>query len=161
MPGRSRCGICRMMGHNRRSCPSKPVETPIVSKEVDECPICYEEIGAKNFCVTACGHKFCMGCIPKHLANSNACPMCRANIVDDPITGQVSVTLAHTTALDAFRSGFGHGHEQGVEDEMERSRELLDEATNMLNEHRTEIESLTRLLIEGGLMTELGFVIGH
>ena len=69
----------------------------MVEKEVEECPICYEEIGAKNFCVTACGHKFCMGCIPKHLANSNACPMCRANIVD---VGTDSIVVEVTGSED-------------------------------------------------------------
>ena len=116
------CGNCGMMGHNKRTCPkSKPVETPTIPKEVEECPICYEEIGSRNFCVTSCGHKFCMGCIPKHLANSNACPMCRADIVDEPIStgppahgpGSIEQVGEHS-----YNFGYEDGHSQGLQDGM-------------------------------------------
>ena len=29
----------------------------------DECPICMEKLGEANFCITDCGHKFCLTCL--------------------------------------------------------------------------------------------------
>jgi hypothetical protein len=78
------CSVCRGTGHNKTTCPKpKPVETPVISKEVDTCPICYEDVGEKNSCVTECGHKFCMTCMAKNLQVSAKCPLCRSNIIPD------------------------------------------------------------------------------
>ena len=143
------CSVCKQRGHNKRSCPnSKPVETPTISKEVDECPICYEEIGDKNFCVTACEHKFCMGCIPKHLANSNACPMCRADILDEPITahhGPGETEIIEIEDAEIYQFGYHRGHVRGH----------LDAAIGQLTLHRhriaQEIRRLQRLLTENDI----------
>ena len=48
-----------------------------------ECCVCYEEIGEKNNCTTACGHKFCLICLMKSMQMNNCCPMCRANIMPE------------------------------------------------------------------------------
>ena len=50
-------------------------------KEIDSCPICLDEIGEKNNCVTECGHKFCLKCLSIALQGNNTCPMCRAELV--------------------------------------------------------------------------------
>ena len=42
--------------------------------EKDSCPICFEELGEKNLCITKCGHKFCFDCMFKHLNTKNDCP---------------------------------------------------------------------------------------
>ena len=55
----------------------------INSKTSCECPICYEQLGETNVCITKCGHKFCIGCLFKHSERSNDCPMCREQIVDN------------------------------------------------------------------------------
>ena len=164
------CSVCKGVGHNKRSCPnSKPVETPIVSKEVDECPICYEEIGDKNFCVTACGHKFCLGCIPKHVANSNACPMCRADIFDEPIAvtrpahgpGSISQITDHTFRF-GYDQGYHEGYQEGREEGYQEAHEVgyqegvrksarnyqrvLYEATTKIQEQEAEIARLKESL---------------
>jgi hypothetical protein len=50
-------------------------------KDIDSCPICLEEIGEKNNCITECGHKFCLKCLSISLQGKNTCPMCRAELV--------------------------------------------------------------------------------
>lgn len=52
--------------------------------EVAECVICYESIGSKNCCTTECGHQFCFKCIATSMQYNNACPYCRASLVDMP-----------------------------------------------------------------------------
>ena len=47
------------------------------SKEIEKCPICLDEIGDKNSCVTECGHNFCLKCLYRSLKEKNTCPMCR------------------------------------------------------------------------------------
>ena len=85
------------IGRNRRSCTVvKPVKDPeipaevVVSDDAEECPICYDELGDRNLCVTKCGHKFCMDCATKHLANNTACPMCRTPIIEKAIREPVT-----------------------------------------------------------------------
>ena len=48
-----------------------------------ECPICFEFIGEKNCCVTECGHSFCFKCVTKALTMNNACPCCRAQLLEE------------------------------------------------------------------------------
>jgi len=99
-----RCGICGVPGHIRTHCEYevklvlktsvatsdppevvKSVTTPDPPEPVepDTCPICMENLGKTNFCVTACkpiGHKFCLECMLKHTKTKTNCPLCRANI---------------------------------------------------------------------------------
>ena len=49
-----------------------------------ECCICYEQIGQTNNCVTGCGHAFCFKCLALAMAHKNACPCCRAKLIDVP-----------------------------------------------------------------------------
>jgi len=61
---------------------NKKIEEEPVHKEVESCPICYEEMGECDICITKCGHKFCMPCLFRHTEQSVDCPMCRRKIVD-------------------------------------------------------------------------------
>jgi hypothetical protein len=53
--------------------------------EINECPICYEEIKEINNCITECGHHYCLKCIlnttQKKMYN---CPLCRAVMIENP-----------------------------------------------------------------------------
>ena len=51
-------------------------------EQTNECPICYNEIGNKNNCMTDCGHSFCFKCIVLCLSTNieSPCPICRAPI---------------------------------------------------------------------------------
>jgi hypothetical protein len=49
----------------------------------DECCVCFEEIGEKNNCTTACGHKFCLVCLMKSMQMNNKCPMCRTSLLPE------------------------------------------------------------------------------
>ena len=52
-------------------------------EQIDPCPICLDEIGDTNSCVTECGHKFCLKCLYTSLREKNTCPMCRAELVEE------------------------------------------------------------------------------
>ena len=91
----SKCSKCGEIGRpwcqwrcGKPVVPVKESKTPtkvVVSDDAEECPICYDELGDRGICVTKCGHKFCMDCVTKHLANSTACPMCRTPIIEKAI----------------------------------------------------------------------------
>ena len=49
--------------------------------EDNACPICLDEIGEKNNCITECGHKFCLKCLSTALREKNTCPMCRKKLL--------------------------------------------------------------------------------
>ena len=96
---------------------SKTSTKVMVEDDVEECPICYNELGATNFCVTKCGHKFCMDCVTQHLANSIACPMCRTDIVEKvvrapaapvvPNQGSILCIFQMIRAITDDDSGYG------------------------------------------------------
>lgn len=55
----------------------------------DECPVCYEIIEEKNNCITICNHKFCLQCLLKSYNKNNACPCCRALLIDEKIYNNI------------------------------------------------------------------------
>ena len=78
--------------HSKLTTMSEPIvtEEPVLeNQEVaktpgKECVICYESLNiAKNFCVTECGHEFCLSCMMKHMQRNNGCPMCREELIED------------------------------------------------------------------------------
>jgi hypothetical protein len=72
---------------------SVSIATSEENAQLNECPICYVEIGEKNNCVTECGHAFCLKCIVTYMSShvESPCPICRTpmgehkqnNMVDD------------------------------------------------------------------------------
>ena len=69
------CTKCKQLGHNRRTC-----------EHTEECPICFEKIGNKNYSITVCTHVFCTTCILKVAAQTGLCPLCRTKLCDNLIT---------------------------------------------------------------------------
>lgn len=55
----------------------------IETKDFPICPICFENIGSINNCITPCGHTFCLICMLKCIKKNNSCPCCRAIIIED------------------------------------------------------------------------------
>jgi hypothetical protein len=54
-------------------------------KQINECPICFENYSIENKVYTNCNHSFCSECIKKHLDTFlnkpvPTCPICRRNI---------------------------------------------------------------------------------
>ncbi len=60
----------------------KPIEKTEKKEGDDECPICFNKY--KNAYTTQCGHKYCMGCLTKHLQTKKQleCPYCRQKITE-------------------------------------------------------------------------------
>lgn len=97
------CSICHQKGHNKKThYKLYPIDT-IESKEVknakkgpesikaklkddieSQCCICMENINKKNnYCITKCGHEFCLECMANNINhNNNACPLCRTELVE-------------------------------------------------------------------------------
>ena len=53
---------------------------PVTNENNFECPVCFENIGNKNSCVTSCGHKFCLNCLLQSYNSLNNCPLCRETL---------------------------------------------------------------------------------
>ena len=72
---------------------NETVSTSSLDKPETECCICYETINKnKNNCVTECGHVFCLKCLVTSFAHgNNACPCCRAEMIDMPDDEEVNV----------------------------------------------------------------------
>ena len=49
--------------------------------DLGECVICFEDINAVNMLITRCGHSFHASCCIAALAESNGCPLCRAQLI--------------------------------------------------------------------------------
>ena len=77
------------------------------------CPVCLDDIGEKNSCVTECGHAFCLNCILRSAQENTACPMCRNVLVTDSAN-----TYEHN-----YNSVYELGHEEGYRDGSFRSQE--------------------------------------
>jgi len=166
------CSICGEVGHNKRTCEKKLVEpvkesntpTKVVEDDVEECPICYNPLGDKGVFVTkGCGHKFCTDCAIKHLCNSKACPMCRGDMADAPIsvgrpaTGPSSSQITdHTFRFsqrrydqgrdEGYDEGFDEGYQEGRGQSGRQYARVLYEATTKIQEQNAEIERLMERL---------------
>jgi hypothetical protein len=59
----------------------KKIKSPKICRNYSkECPICYEKMGANNYIITNCNHKFCNTCLFKSLNLNSKCPICRNEI---------------------------------------------------------------------------------
>ncbi len=47
---------------------------------MDPCPICYENLDDRDYCITACKHKFCIRCITTFIESKDKCPYCNSLI---------------------------------------------------------------------------------
>ena len=53
------------------------------------CPVCFENIGVTNNCITPCGHTFCLICMLKCIRKNNTCPCCRTIIIEEEIQEEI------------------------------------------------------------------------
>ena len=51
--------------------------------ELNQCGICLDNLEKTNFCVTNCGHSFCLDCIIKNTNYNQDCPYCRTKIYEN------------------------------------------------------------------------------
>ena len=59
---------------------------PTALATAEACPVCCDPYGPGKFKMAlGCGHQFCSRCIAKIRGLDHLCPICRTNIVQDPI----------------------------------------------------------------------------
>jgi hypothetical protein len=88
-----------------------------------QCPVCLDDIGEKNSCVTECGHSFCLKCILRAAQENTACPMCRNVLVDEP---------DNIHSPEDIEAVYEHGRDEGYEEGR------LDAAIEVQEEHAIE-----------------------
>lgn len=105
------------------------------------CPICMDEITAKNSCVTKCGHDFCLSCLVRSLQNNQSCPLCRGGIA--PVIDRQAMSQA----------SFGNGYRAG-----------FDAVSEEMDVLRSECERLTdcwrELVVSRELVQETAYASG-
>jgi hypothetical protein len=97
----------------------------MTSSEKKQCPVCLDDIGKKNICVTECGHTFCLKCILRAAQENTACPMCRNVLVDDP---------DNIHSPEDIEAVYEHGRDEGYEEGR------LDAALEVQEEHAIETQ---------------------
>jgi hypothetical protein len=114
------CGICRVEGHNRRSCTNQ------VQKEVEafvgECVICYSSLVKEStgIVTTNCNHSYCVDCFSRHIRLKTDCAYCR-RAISQPIqkkrlTRDQKSKIVEDTLLngDVYRSVYKDFFKQAV-----------------------------------------------
>ena len=91
-----------------------------MTTEKKQCPVCLDDIGEKDHCVTECGHVFCLKCILRATQENTACPMCRNVLVDDPVN---TPEIDSVYVDNVYGQGVEVGYEEGLADGSFRSQE--------------------------------------
>ncbi len=91
-----------------------------MTTEKKQCPVCLDDIGEKDHCVTECGHVFCLKCILRATQENTACPMCRNVLVDDPVN---TPEIDSVYVDNVYGQGVEVGYEEGFVDGSFRSQE--------------------------------------
>jgi hypothetical protein len=69
---------------------------------VGECFICYTNLPLRaNHIFTMCGHLYCVRCLLKWWDTSTTCPVCRAELYDEPDAETDAETEAVVVVVDA------------------------------------------------------------
>ena len=106
------------------------------SEQINECPICYEEIDIKKNCITTeCGHTFHCKCLLQNaVTNGFACPMCRSTMAEEPELSddeddyeEYSDDEDEEDYDDNALTSFRMFHQQLAGEEVEEEQELLVE----------------------------------
>lgn len=71
--------------------PIKTNNTPLIDCvdepcQIDDCPICMEDLKQTDLFVTRCGHQFHGTCMIRHMRLHDNCPMCRGVLFTEAIT---------------------------------------------------------------------------
>jgi hypothetical protein len=62
-----------------------------INLNIEECPICLNELNKFNYIFTKCGHFFCKECIFIYITNEQEiCPLCRDNYTYDDFINSIT-----------------------------------------------------------------------
>ena len=139
-------------------------ESACLESNVD-CPICMEKIinYRSDCCTTECGHTFHSSCIFKNLTNSFACPMCRNQLVEEPVNDDDDdddsdyiryEELYDDNALTSFRMFHQHLNNEEIEDE-EQDEEQEQEAEELVPQFPSAVFIARKLAQQGVTMEQL------
>jgi hypothetical protein len=104
----------------------------------EECAICLDDILPNNLACAPCGHQFCFTCILRSFYDSNACPYCRAELVelpDDDYSSDYSSLNEHDRVR---RRILRNEHE---DDEDEDGWETISESEESDNDEPNEMQN--------------------
>jgi len=98
------------------------------------CHICYEPIGLTNNCVTGCGHAFCFKCLAMAMAHRNACPLCRAKLIDVPDADDEEEEEEENgeSGRDVEEEEDDEGHVEDIVDRLEKEGLTMIDVVSML-----------------------------
>jgi len=82
--------------------------------ETPECNICFEPIDVVNNSTTACGHRFCFGCIAKSMQRTNTCPCCRSVLYE-----RVEYEVDYNDTTDIFMDNIQVGCVDSIAEKLE------------------------------------------
>ena len=107
--------------------------------EDNNCPICLDEIGEKNNCVTECGHKFCLKCLSTALREKNTCPMCRNKLLSKNTDIDKINRLEHVTRSLASECNYKSNEIKKYEDIYLSSMMKLQEGNTIQNQLKKDV----------------------
>ena len=96
------------------------------------CPICFEDIGDVNNCITSCGHSFCCKCLLVTIKRYNNCPICRTPLVTNDSSCHYNDNEDDGEDED---EEYDNENEDGDEDEYEHEYEYEAEDYNGSSEY--------------------------
>jgi hypothetical protein len=105
-----------------------------------ECCICFEVIGKKNNCTTECGHQFCFKCLATALTKKNACPCCRAKLVDEPEEEEEDGESDYADEDDEY--DYEDGDEQ---------HDIFPDGINVTKDYDGDVEDLVESMEKNGV----------
>jgi len=112
---------------------SKPLVEPLFALpcgfQFSECAICYEAIDMVNVTVTTCGHTFHSSCAFKALEHADCCPMCRHQLIDEPVE-------------DEDEEGSEEGSEDQEDDEDHEDQEEEEDSRPTMEQLATKLQNM-------------------
>jgi hypothetical protein len=122
--------------------------TAEVSKEVKECPICYEEISTKdNNCITACNHSFCFTCILRCTIRNDSCPICRTALLETNEEGDSDSDNSSTSGSIRESDSESDDTESNITDDEDEDECSVEYITKMLKEKEYTMMDIVSICI--------------
>ena len=130
---------------------AKPIFALPCGVNLDNCPICMEEMNMVNITVTTCGHTFHSHCAFNALMNNTDCPMCRHQLIEYPEQENES-----DSGSDSDSNSYSDSDDEDDDNEEEEydSNVSLEKVSDKLKYMGYDMADLLRYLIIDNIPTE-------